>query len=223
MDEAVIIIVDVAVDHKVGVMADMGADVGLVITAESSSRRSNDTGGEVVGTEAAGCAVGETVGPAVVGGTVGEAVGTAELGLEVGEPVGMAVVAARVEVAVGPGLDGPEVGQVVRVVVGAELGRRLGAEVHRDTVGEAVGINAINVVGDAVGETVRPAMEGSADGEVVGTAQFGLEVGRASWDGGGRRSCRGGGGSRTRWGRSRAGCWGGHPGQARAGRWTRQQ
>jgi len=116
-----------------GEVADMDDDVGLVVVAVVGVELEvlDDTGsGEAVGTDAAGRAVGETVGPAVVGGTVGEAVGTAELGLEVGEPVGMAVVADRVEVAVGPGLDGPdgpEVGQVVRVVVGAELGRRLGA------------------------------------------------------------------------------------------------
>ena len=58
----------------------------------------------------------------MAGGTVGEAVGTAELELEVGEPVGMAVVADRVEEVAGPGLDGPEVGLVVGVVVGAETG-----------------------------------------------------------------------------------------------------
>ena len=70
------------------------------------------TGGEAVGTDTVGHAVGDTVRPAVVGGTVGDAVGTAEFGLEVGEPAGMAVVADRVEVAVSPGLEGADVGQV---------------------------------------------------------------------------------------------------------------
>ena len=99
----IIIIVDVAVDHNVGVMADMGTDVGLVVAAVVGVELEMlvNTGGEAVGTEAAGFAVGETVGLAVVCGTVGEAGRTAELGLEVGEPVGMVVVADRVEVAVG--------------------------------------------------------------------------------------------------------------------------
>ena len=83
-----------------------------------------------------GYAVGETVGSAMVGGAVGEAAGTAKYRLEMHEPVGVAVVADRVEVAVGPGLEGADVRQVAGVVVGAELGLRLGAVMLGETVGE---------------------------------------------------------------------------------------
>ena len=141
LDEAAMMAVDVAVDHNIGVVADVGGDAwlgaGAVVAVELEVL--DGTGGEAVGTGMVGHAVGETVGSAMVGGAVGEAVGTARCRLEVREPVGVAVVADRVEVAVGPGPEGADVGQVAGVVVGAELGLRLGAEVLGDTAGEAVG------------------------------------------------------------------------------------
>jgi hypothetical protein len=129
----------------------------------------DDTGGEAVGADAAGGAVVSTrpSGRRWRAVLLARLWGPWSIGLKVGEPVGMAMVGDRVEVAVGPGLDGPEVGQVVRVVVGAELGLRLEAEVCRDIVGDAVGTD---VIADAVGETVRPAVVGCAVGEVVATA-----------------------------------------------------
>ena len=65
------------------------------------------------------------------------------------EPIGLAAVADRVEVAVGAGLDGADARQVVVVVVGAELGLRLGAEMLSDTVGGAVGTS--DTAGGGVG------------------------------------------------------------------------
>ena len=138
---------------------------------KSGSRRSDNIGGETVGTDTAGDAVGETVRPAVVCGTVGEAVGTAELGRKVGEPVGMAVVAGRVEMAVGPGLDGPMLCTLSGWWWGPISGASVVADVHRDIVGEAVGTNA---AGNAFGEAVWLTVASGAD---VGVAEVGLDAG----------------------------------------------
>ena len=90
--------------------------------------------------------------------------GSRSVGLEVGEPIGLAAVADRVEVAVGAGLDGADARQVVVVVVGAELGLRLGAEMLSDTVGGAVGTS--DTVGDGVGGVLRDVSVFSVGGGV---------------------------------------------------------